>query len=322
MANIVITRRIPLVGVERLKSEHNVRMHEGAEPLKRDELLKFIAGADGILSMLGDKVDAEYMDAAGPQLRAIANYAVGYNNIDLSAAKQRGLAIGNTPDVLTDATADIALALILAAGRNFGEATRQVRELGWRTWDPIGLLGVDFVGRTIGIVGMGRIGQAVARRCHFGWQMQVIYTSRSPKPDVDRELAANRVSMDELLHSSDVVSLHVDLNAETKNLINADQLQKMKSSAVLVNTARGAIVDQDALYDALKARTIFAAGLDVTEPEPLPADSKLRELTNCFILPHIGSATTATRDAMSSRAAENLIAAMAGKSMPFPVKLP
>lgn len=321
MANIVVTRRIPVVGVEALKAEHNVRVHEGAEPLKRDELLKFIAGADGILSMLGDKVDAEYMDAAGPQLKAIANYAVGYNNIDLTAAKQRGIAIGNTPDVLTDATADIALALMLAAGRNFGEATRQVRELGWRTWDPVGLLGIDFVGRTIGIIGMGRIGQAVARRCHFGWQMNVVYTSRSPKPEVDRELNATRVSMDELLQRSDVISVHVDLNAETRNLVNADLLAKMKSNAVLVNTARGAIVNQDDLYDALKAKTIFAAGLDVTEPEPLPADSKLRELSNCFILPHIGSATTATRDAMSARAASNLLAVFAGKPMPYAVKL-
>jgi lactate dehydrogenase-like 2-hydroxyacid dehydrogenase len=271
--------------------------------------------------MLGDRVDAEYLDAAGPQLKAVANYAVGYNNIDLAAAKSRGLQIGNTPDVLTEATADIAIGLMLAAGRLFGEATRQVRELGWRTWNPIGLLGVDFVGSTLGIIGMGRIGEAVTKRCHFGWDMKVIYTSRSPKPEIDAKYNAQRVSLEELLNQSDVVSVHVDLNAETKSLMNADRLKQMKPSAILINTSRGAVIDQDVLYDALKSKQLFAAGLDVTEPEPLPDDSRLRELSNCFILPHIGSATKKTRDAMSTRAAENILAALSGRAMPYPVNL-
>ncbi len=321
MAYVVVTRQIPAVGIELLREHHEVRVANSTEPMPRHELLDFIRGADAILAMLGDRVDAEYMDAAGPQLKAIANYAVGFNNIDLAAAKSRGLRIGNTPDVLTEATADIALGLMLAAGRLFGEATRQVRELGWRTWNPIGLLGVDFVGSTLGVIGMGRIGEAVAKRCHFGWDMKVLYTSRSPKLEIDAKYNAQRVSLEELLSQSDVVSVHVDLNAETKLLINADRLKSMKPSAILINTSRGAVIDQDALYEALKSKQIFAAGLDVTEPEPLPDDSRLRELSNCFILPHIGSATKATRDAMSTRAAENILAALMGKTMPYPVDL-
>ncbi len=209
---------------------------------------------------------------------------------------------------------------MLAAGRHFNEATRMVRELGWRTWDPVGLLGVDFVGRTLGIIGMGRIGEAVAKRCHFGWDMKVIYTSRSSKSEIDRKYSASRVELDELLRQSDVISVHVDLNSETKHLINAESLAKMKTNCILINTARGPVLDQDALFDALSNRRIFAAGLDVTDPEPLPSDSKLRKLSNCFILPHIGSATTETRNAMSARAAENLLAALDGRTMPYPVK--
>jgi glyoxylate reductase len=322
MALIVITRKIPDCAIELLQTKHTIRLHDSSEPMSREKMLDFVRGADGILSLLGDRVDAQYMDAAGPQLRAIANYAVGFNNIDLSAAKTRNIAIGNTPDVLTDATADIAVGLMLAAGRHFGEATRMVRELGWKTWDPVGLLGVDLVGATLGIVGMGRIGEAVAKRCHFGWNMKVVYTSRSPKPEIDASLSATRVSLDELLSSSDIVSLHVDLNAETNKLINAERLRQMKPSAILINTARGAVIDQDALFDSLKNKRIFAAGLDVTEPEPLPSDSPLRSLSNCYILPHIGSATKATRDAMANRAAQNLLAALDGKPMPYPVALP
>ncbi len=319
MARIAITRRIPDIGVKKLAEAHTVKVHNGGDPLTRKELLEFIEGSDAVVTMLSDRVDAEFMDAAGPKLKALANYAVGFNNIDLKAAEKRSIKVGNTPDVLTDATADIAVGLMLAAGRHFGAGTASVRELEWRTWNPIGMLGVDFVGKTLGIIGMGRIGEAVAQRCHFGWKMNVIYTSRSPKPSIDERFDAKKVSLDELLSDSDFISIHVDLNSDTKDLINAQSLSNMKSTAVLVNTARGAVINQDDLFDALKSGRIFAAGLDVTEPEPLPDDSKLRQLPNCYILPHIGSATTATRDAMANRAAENLLAALSDSIMPYAV---
>ena len=321
MAKIISTRKIPQVAIDIISSEHEVKYHEAAEPMSRAESLKFIAGADAIISMLSDKVDNEFMDAAGRQLKGVANFAVGYNNIDLQAAKKRNIAIGNTPDVLTDATADIALGLILAASRNFKEATDQVRELGWKDWDPVGLLGVDLVGKTLGIIGLGRIGEAVAKRCHFGWQMPVIYTARSRKIEAEEILSAKRVEQDELFQNADIISLHVDLNDQTKHLINAQALKKMRSKTVLVNTSRGGVIDQNALYEALKNEQIFAAGLDVTDPEPLPADSPLRELHNCFILPHIGSATRDTRDAMARMAAANVLAAVNGEPMPTAVKV-
>ena len=318
MAIVAVTRRI--IDASLLRQDHDVRMYEGDRPMSRADLLEFVAGADAILSMLGDRVDGELMDAAGPQLKAIANYAVGFNNVDLAEAGRRKIAVGNTPDVLTDATADIAVGLMLAAGRLFGAGTEAVRTLGWRDWDPTGRLGVEFAGKNLGIVGIGRIGEAVARRLHFGWGMQVLYTSRSAKPRVDAALAARRVELDELLEASDVISLHCDLNEGTRHLIDARALDRMKKSAVLVNTARGGVVDQDALYDALAKGKIFAAGLDVTDPEPLPADSPLRELSNCYILPHIGSATFDARIAMARRAAENIIAALRGEPMPYAVK--
>lgn len=312
---ILVTRKIPECGIELLREKYEVEVWSDPMPPPRDELIRLVAGCAGILSMLSETMDGQVLDAAGSQLRGVANYAVGYNNIDVAAAKSRGIQVGNTPDVLTDATADIAVGLVLAATRRFQEGIRNVQNLEWKTWEPLGFIGHDIAGATLGIVGMGRIGQATARRLHFGWNMPVIYTSRHPKEETDKELGAKRVSLDELLERSDVVSIHTDLNSETKHLFSADKFARMKKNAVLINTARGGVVDQNALYEALRAQTIFAAGLDVTDPEPLPSDSLLRTLANCTILPHIGSATVTARNKMSNMAAENLIAAIENRPM-------
>jgi lactate dehydrogenase-like 2-hydroxyacid dehydrogenase len=259
------------------------------------------------------------MDSAGPHLRGIANFAVGYNNIDIQAAKQRGIQVGNTPGVLTGATADIAVGLILAAGRCFGSAIANVQQFQWRNWEPMMFLGQEFEGKTLGIVGMGRIGHAVAKRMHGGWGMRIVYTAREPKPESETSFGAIRLELDDLLRQSDVVSLHCPLTEQTRNLIGARELGLMKPNAIFVNTARGEVVDQGALADALSRRGIFAAGLDVTTPEPIDRTDRLRSEANCLILPHIGSATEDARNHMATMAADNLIAAIEGKPMPFGV---
>lgn len=316
---IFVTRRIPQVGLDLLQARFEVDIWEGELPPSRDVLLSRVRNAVGLLSLLSDKVDGQVMDATGGSLKAIANYAVGYNNIDVAAARERGIAVGNTPDVLTDATADIAVGLMIAAARRFQESNDQVRQLQWKTWEPLGLIGQDMTGRTLGIVGMGRIGAAVARRFVFGWGMKLVYTARTDKHLIDNDLKGRRVTMDELLSVSDFISIHTDLNAATKHLFGAEQFRAMKRNAVLVNTARGGIIDQQALYHALKDGHLFAAGLDVTDPEPLPSESPLRELSSCYILPHIGSATNDARNQMATMAAENIIAAIDGKPMPFSI---
>jgi glyoxylate reductase len=302
-----------------LQERFEVDVWESGDPPSRIEIIQRGGGAVGLLTLLSDSIDRELMIAIGPQLRAIANYAVGFNNIDVHAAKELGIAVGNTPDVLTESTADIAVGLTLAAARYFQPAFRQVQEFQWKTWEPLGFLGQELTGKTLGILGMGRIGQAVAKRLVGGWNMRLIYTARSAKKEIDEKLGGEFVSIEDLFKRSDVLSIHTDLNTTTKHLVNRQTLSWMKPSSILVNTARGGIIDQDALYDALRERKIFAAGLDVTDPEPLPIDSKLRELSNCCILPHIGSATFDSRDAMAKMAASNLIEALAGNTMPYPV---
>ncbi len=319
MGKVFVTRRIPTVGIERLASQHDVEVWEGQDPPPRELLLEKVRGCTGVLSMLSDKIDGTVMDSAGSNLRGIANFAVGYNNIDLQAAKHRGIQVGNTPGVLTNATADIAVGLILAAGRCFGPAIANVQRFEWRNWEPLMFLGQDFEGKTLGIVGMGRIGHAVAKRMHGGWGMRIVYTARDPKPEAESSFQAIRLELDELLAQSDVVSLHCPLTDQTRNLIGARELGLMKPKAVLVNTARGEVVDQTALADALSQRRIFAAGLDVTTPEPIDRTDRLRSESNCLILPHIGSATEDARNQMAMMAANNLVAAMDGKLMPFGV---
>jgi glyoxylate reductase len=315
---VFITRQIPAAGLEPIRAACDVEVWPERLPPAPEVLRDKVRGCDGVLALLTDRVDAPVMDAA-PSLRVISNFAVGVNNIDLAAAKARGIAVGNTPGVLTEATADIAVTLLLAAARRLGESAADAKAGRWLTWEPLGWLGCDLVGRTLGIVGMGRIGFATARRLHHGWGMKVIYTARSDKPDADRQLNATRVGFDELLATSDFVSVHVDLNETTKGLFGAEQFAAMKPTAVFVNTARGPHVDQSALARALRSGQVFAAGLDVTDPEPLPASHELYSLPNCIIAPHIASATADTRDAMARMAAANLLAGVRGDALPHRV---
>jgi len=309
---VFVSRKIPPNGIEVVARHCDVEVWPGDGPPSRPELLRKIAGCDGVLSLLSDRMDAEAMDAAGANLKVISNFAVGFNNVDVDEANRRGIHVGNTPDVLTDATADVAVALLLAATRRLKEGIDQVRTGQWQTWDPNGFLGGDLKGKTLGIVGMGRIGLETARRLAAGWQMDVVYTSRTNKPDADGQLGARRVTIDELLAQSDFISIHADLNPTTENLFAADAFEKMKSSAVLINTARGGLIDQDALVGALRDGQIRAAGLDVTSPEPLSMDHPLVGLPNCTIVPHIGSATHQARHDMAEIAAANLVAGVHG----------
>jgi glyoxylate reductase len=303
MAKVFVTHELPGDALDRLKAEHDVRVWTEPRPAPRDALLEGARGAEGLLSMLTDRVDAELIEGS-PRLVAIANYAVGTDNIDLDAATARGIPVGNTPDVLTDTTADLAFALMLAAARRIVEADAYVRAGEWGEWAPDVLLGHDLHGATLGIVGFGRIGRAVARRAE-GFSMEVVHTSRS-----------GGMPLDELLERSDFVSLHAPLTPETKGLIGERELALMKPTAVLVNTARGGLVQTDALERALRDGDIAAAGLDVTDPEPLPADHPLLSAPNLVVAPHIGSATHRTREAMAGMAVDNLLAALAGERMP------
>ena len=280
-------------------------------PPTREELLEKVRGVDGLLCTLTEKVDAELMDAAGPRLKIISSMSVGVDHIDIAAATAREIPIGNTPGVLTDATADMAFALLLSAARRIMEGEKYIRAGKWKTWHQQLLLGADLVGSTLGIVGFGRIGQAVAKRAQ-AFDMRVIFCD----PTAHSVHGTQSVDLDTLLRESDFVSLHVPLTPNTKRMVNADFLSKMKPNAILVNTARGGVVDQVALYNALKSNQIFAAALDVTDPEPLPMDSPLLTLENCLIVPHLGSASQRTRDLMSLLAAENLIAGLKGERLP------
>jgi glyoxylate reductase len=283
-------------------------------PPNREELLQRIQGIDGLLSLLTDKIDAEVMDAAGTQLIVISNFAAGIDNIDVSAATARKIPVGNTPGVLTDATADLAFALMLSAGRRVLEGDRYVHAGKWQTWGPMLLLGIEMKGATLGLVGFGRIGKAMAQRA-LGFDMRVIYYDPT-EASFNTDLHAAQVDFDTLLKESDFISLHTPLTPATYHLIDATALSKMKPDAVLINTARGGVVDSNALYDALKSKRIFAAGLDVTEPEPLPADHPLMTLDNIVIVPHIASASRTARDMMAWMAAKNLIAGLKGERLP------
>ncbi len=303
MARCFVTRRLPGDAVERLGAHHELTVWAGELPPPREELLAAVAEVEGLLCLLTDRVDAELLDAA-PKLRAVANLAVGVDNIDLAECGRRGIAVGNTPGVLTEATADLAFALILASARRLLEAADAVRAGEWRTWEPAGWLGHDVHGATLGIIGPGKIGGAVARRAE-GFGMEVITAGRG-------------TPLDHLLADSDFVSIHCPLTEETRHLIGAEQLAQMRRSAHLINTARGEIVDPEALRVALESGEIAGAALDVTEPEPLPADHPLLAAPNLTVLPHIGSASHAAREAMADLAVDNLLAALADPPQPMP----
>ena len=299
MARVFVTRDLPGDALDRLRAGHEVELWEGEHQAPRDEL----TGREALLTMVVDPVTAEVIDAS-PDLRAIANYGVGTDNIDLGAATERGIPVGNTPDVLTETTAELAFALMMAAARRLTEADRYVRAGEWAEWRPDLLLGRDLRCSTLGIVGYGRIGKAFARVAE-GFEMEVLHTARS-----------GGVPLDELLERSDFVSLHAPLNPDTRGLIGEHELESMKPTAILINTARGPLVDTDALTKALQNSQIGGAALDVTDPEPLPADHPLLAAPNLVIAPHIGSASHRTREAMADMAVDNLLAALAGEPMP------
>jgi glyoxylate reductase len=312
---VFVTRKLPAAGLDALNAVCDADVWPDRLPPPVEVIRQRVAGCDGLVSLLTDRIDASVI-AAGDTLKVVSQYAVGVNNIDVAACTARGIPVGNTPGVLTDATADIAVTLLLAASRCLGEGIADAKAGRWLTWEPTGWLGRDLVGRTLGVVGMGRIGFATAKRLHHGWGMDVVYTSRSPKPEADQELKARRVELAELLAVSDFVSVHADLNPTTQKLFGADQFAAMKRTAVFVNTARGGHLDQVALADALRRGVIFAAGLDVTEPEPLPPDHELYSLPNCVVAPHVASATVDTRDAMARMCVANLLAGLRGDRLP------
>jgi glyoxylate reductase len=316
---VFVARIIPDDGLRKVTEATDATVWQDDLPPPRDELLRSVEGCDGVLTLLTDRVDAEFLDRAGKQLKVVSNYAVGFDNIDVPECTRRGIPVGNTPGVLTETTADLAFALVMAAARRLAEGDRYVRAGKWKTWGPMLLMGPDVHGATIGIVGFGRIGQALAKRA-AGFGMTILYHDVAQLPDdVTRPLGATYVSMDELLKRSDFVSLHVNLTPETTHLIDAAALRQMKKSAVLVNTSRGPVVDGRALFEGLRDGEIFAAALDVTEPEPLPADDPLLSLDNCLIVPHIASASRATRGKMAEMAADNLLAGLHGDRLPTPV---
>jgi glyoxylate reductase len=314
---VYVTRHLPAAAREELEAACEVTIWDEEFPPPYEVIVENVAGKDGLVCLLTDRIDANLMDAA-PNLKVIAQVAVGFDNIDVSAAAERGIAIGNTPGVLTEATADFTFALLMAAARRIGEAYDYVRAGEWQTWGLTLFLGQEVYGATLGIVGMGRIGQAVAKRA-LGFDMNVLYHNRSRAPEAEAELGVEYRSFDDLLRESDYVSLHVNLTEETRGLVDARALSLMKPTAILVNTARGPVVDSDALYEALKEGKIAYAALDVTDPEPLPAGHKLLTLPNCLVAPHIASATVASRTLMAQMAVRNCIAGVRGEPLPYAV---
>ncbi|MFN8528176.1 MAG: D-glycerate dehydrogenase [Anaerolineae bacterium] len=321
---IFISRRIPSPALDRIRAacaslNAKVDIWQGDDPPPYDQLSARVQGIAGLLCMLTDRVDAALMDAAGPSLKVISQMAVGYDNIDTTAAAVRGIPIGNTPGVLTEATADLTMTLLLAAARRIPESMAYIREGHWKTWKPMELLGRDLNGATLGIIGFGRIGQAVAARARaFG--MHILAYSRSLTPEAAGSQGAEYAPLPDLLHRADFVSVHTPLNTETRHLINRETLAQMKLDSILINTARGGVVDSAALYEALRAGVIAGAALDVTDPEPIPLTDPLLSLPNVLIVPHIGSATLGTRTKMALMAADNLIAGLRGEPLPNAVQ--
>ncbi len=314
MPTIAVTRIIPEAGLAPLRAAGDLRLWPGDLPPDGQQLAELLRGCDGALTMVTDRIDAALLDAA-PGLRVVSTFAVGYDNIDVAAATARGVAVCNTPGVLTESTADAAFSLLLAAARRIPEGIAYVRGGEWLAWSPMVLLGHDIHGATIGIVGMGRIGRAVARRAR-GFGMRIIYHNRRRDEEAERDLGATYAELDALLREADFVTLHVALNAETRGLIGARELALMGRDTILINAARGPVVDTDALVAALRDGQIAGAALDVTDPEPLPAAHPLVGLPNAIVVPHTASSTIATRDKMAAMAAQNLLAVLGGIAPP------
>lgn len=311
---VFVSRIIPEKGLDMIRPVCDVALWEDELPPPYEVLRRETADVDGLLCLLSDRIDADLIQAALPRLKVISQMAVGFDNVDVQAATTARIPVGNTPGVLTETTADFAFALLMAAARRISEGERLVRAGRWRTWGPTLLMGQDIHDATLGIIGMGRIGLAVARRAR-GFNMRLIYHDHGDIAAA-QELGAERRSLEDVLRESDFVSLHAPLTPETLHLINERTFKLMKPSAVLINTARGPMVDPDALYDALINGEIAYAALDVTEPEPIPVDSPLLALDNCLIVPHIASSSVATRTRMAVMAAENLLAGLASKQLP------
>jgi glyoxylate reductase len=314
---VLVTRRLPDVILEEYKRAADIELWDEETPIPYDTLLEKVRGKEGLVCLLTEKVDQKVI-AAGTRLKVISQIAVGFDNIDIPEATARGIRVGNTPGVLTDATADLAFSLLMAAARRLGEGMDYVRQGKWKTWGLTLLMGQEVYGKTIGIIGMGRIGQAMAKRAH-GFNMRILYSDHSRVRQVEERLSAQFCPLDELLRESDYISLHVNLTDETRGMIGAHEFDLMKPTAILINTARGALVDQNALYQALKGGKIAYAALDVTDPEPMSPDDRLLTLPNIIVVPHIGSATVNTRMTMCRMALQNLVAGLKGEKLPYPV---
>ncbi|XP_028816418.1 glyoxylate reductase/hydroxypyruvate reductase isoform X1 [Denticeps clupeoides] len=314
---VFVTRRIPPEGMAVLNKAEMCKLDvwDSDEPVPRAELLKGVSGAHGLICLLSDRIDAEVLDAAGPSLKVISTMSVGFDHLAVDEIKKRGIRVGYTPDVLTDATAELTVALLLATARRLPEGVQEVKGGGWSTWKPLWLCGYGLSGSTVGVIGLGRIGMAIARRLIPFGVKRLLYTGRQVKPQAE-ELNGEYVSLDELLSQSDFVVVSCSLTPETQGLCDNSFFSKMKSTAVFINTSRGSVVNQEDLYEALSSGQIAAAGLDVTVPEPLPTDHPLLTLKNCMVLPHIGSATYTTRGIMSELTANNLLSGLTGASMP------
>ena len=318
MGKVFVTRQTPGRALDMLREAgHDVETWPGADAPPPEALAAGLAGADAALTMVVDHVTAAMLGGA-KNLRVLANMAVGYDNLNPAEAAKRGIVVTNTPGVLAETTADMAWALLMAAARNVVASDRDTRAGGWTTWSPTAFLGVDVFGATLGIVGLGEIGEAMARRAR-GFEMRVLYASRTRKPEAEQRLGIEFATLDEVLGPADFVSLHTPLTEETRHLIGARELARMKRSAFLINTARGGVVDQDALIAALREGRIAGAALDVTDPEPLPLDNPLYSFPNVVITPHIASASLATRARMAEMAAANIIAVLAGRPPVNPV---
>lgn len=311
---VFVARKIPEAGLSKIRAACDAEIWPDQLPPPYDLIKKKITDCDGLVSLLTDKIDGALLDSA-PKLKVVSNFAVGFNNIDVPAATSRGVCVGNTPGALTDATADLAFALMINAARRVTESVIDSKAGKWKTWEPLGYLGVDLAGKTIGIVGMGRIGYAMAKRCHGGWDMKVLYHDEFANAKAEADFGAKRVDLDTLLSQSDFVSIHASLGDSSKGMIGAKQFARMKRTAVFVNSARGPLVDQKALVDAIKSGTIFAAGIDVTDPEPPDPNDPILHLPNCVTAPHIASATHTTRDGMAEICADNLIAGVTGQPL-------
>jgi glyoxylate reductase len=309
---VVVARVLLPAGLERIRERYEIR--EGGLDATRDDLLSMVRGASAIVPDPSVTIDVEVLEAAGDRLKVIANFAVGYDNIDLDACRERGIVVTNTPDVLTEATAELAMALTFAAARRMSDAERDLRAGGWGGWDPAADLGIEIAGATVGVVGLGRIGTRYAQLAH-GIGAEILYTSQSPKPEAESELGARSRDLHELLEASDVVSIHAPSTPETRGLIGAAELELIGPHGVLVNTSRGPLVDSEAVAAALEKGTLGAAGLDVYENEP-EVSPRLLDAPRAVLLPHIGSATVPARDGMATTVADNVIAVLEGRDPP------